>query len=182
MSEFPRDHPLRAHALGPIPPEFHRECGDGPFERCDVCGEPFGLRQYSLIKEYRRAGPDDLRGLFEFALCHGCAAELGEHISEESAARLLELEGESRGGESASPTDCTSCGTRLTELSRWSTRIRCVGDLGVGVPEVFCEHCEQRLAQALSRATRDDLEGWFREHVPGVPGSEIDIETLLSKL
>lgn len=178
---------------GPIPAEFHRECGDGPFERCDACGHFLAdLRGYSLIKEFQGE-----RCIFEFALCFDCAVELCTRISEESATRLAELvpkssescwisEGdlpEDEPPEDESPEEaCLFCGRDRTTAERYSVRIRCRGSEWIDGPEIFCGSCEKRIDSMLSPRTRGEFEDWFRENVPGIPGSEIDIETLISKL
>ena len=163
-------------AQGPIPPEFHTECGDGPFEKCGVCGSALSSRVgYSLIKEHQRE-----RCIFEFAICFDCSDDLAGCLSEDSEARLREWFDHAELGND--PGACTFCGVEAVTLERLSTRLICRGDEWIAGPEVCCHDCEATIESLLSKETKGDYGDWFKEHIPGLPSSEIDLEALLTRL
>ena len=163
-------------ARGPIPPEFHTECGDGPFEKCGVCGMALALRLgYAIVKEHQGE-----RCLFEFAICFDCSDDLAGCLSDDSEARLREWFESSPLGESSEA--CTFCGAEAATLDRYSSRLICRGEEWIAGPEICCVECEATIESLLSKETKGDYGDWFREHVPGLPTSDIDLEALLTRL
>ena len=162
---------------GPIPPEFHQECGDGPFVDCQICSKPlFDRPSFAIIREVQGA-----RCIFEIAFCTPCAAELAAQLSEESAERMQEWRSR-RARIDHLQLSCSHCGTPKEELSRFSSQIVCRGDQFIVDPEVVCGACENESQELLSAETREEFERWFRENIPGVPTADVDWEALISKL
>lgn len=162
---------------GPIPEEFHQECGDGPFIDCQICSEPLADQSsYSLIREVQGS-----RCIFELALCTPCAMELADQLSEVSAERVEEWRSR-RARIDFTRVTCSHCGTPKDELTRFSSQLLCRGGSFLSDPEILCVSCENEVQELLSSETREEYENWFRENVPGLPSADIEWETLISKL
>src|SRR5688572_28977540 len=71
-----------------IPPEFHSEYEDRPFQSCTRCGEMLSAiaEGYQIFKLYRRGEP-----IYEYALCSPCHAGVVREFSAESRVRLEEF-------------------------------------------------------------------------------------------
>ena len=69
----------------PLPPLFHSDQRDGPFETCTVCDRELLIDgvQYIVEKAVRKG-----ETIFEFAICFDCHENLADDLSAESQRRI----------------------------------------------------------------------------------------------
>jgi hypothetical protein len=172
----------------PIPPTFHADDTDAPFEECLVCERPLrdGTTDYVIEKGYRSFEDYDVREtVFGYALCMPCHATLSESFSDASRQRCqsylsehVDLRARTAtlldGEETADPAEwtrqCVVHGTSKEELSEYQILAHCHGDdlLLTHLPLLIGGPAIDALVQRLSNETLDELGG-FRDEYFGLP-------------
>ena len=171
----------------PIPPTFHDDETDAPFESCLACDQPLRREStdYVIEKGYRAFDEYDVQEtVFGYALCMRCHASLSESFSEASKRRcqsylnehidlrerslnLLEKEEP----EVEKWTDhCIIHGTPKSDLQEYQLLAHCREDkmLLTHLPLMIGGTAVEELAERLSKETKDELGG-FRDEYFGLP-------------
>lgn len=171
----------------PIPPPFHAEETDAPFEECLACERPLltGSVDYIIEKGCRSFEAYDVEEtIFGYALCMHCHARLSQSFSALSKRRCqtyleerVNLHERSEWLLEADSVDpnrwtqhCIVHDTPREELREYQLLAHCRGDemllthlpLTIGGPAV------DALVERLSNETLDELGGFRNEHF-GLP-------------
>lgn len=171
----------------PIPPIFHSEETEQPFERCIDCGCDLlhADGHYMIHKTFVRN-----EAVFEFAICQVCAEALQQETSAETRTAQMDFvrtRADFSGrwlfmlsADDFEPDDwiasCLTCDKARTECHRFTLAGQCTGDNIVlaQTPCMLCDDCEVEIAELTSQTTRDRLQRFVDDHFDGPPGLELD--------
>jgi hypothetical protein len=162
MSENPQQ-PQEPGA--PIPPEFHSEYEERPFQTCSRCGEALStFASYQINKAFRKG-----ECVFEYCFCEPCRDSLLEEFSEESKANLMKHQNEHMRQDATSTSACAFCGVKRDVVPDQDFVITMLGT-GLRMLDslMICETCQLEMHELLSQKTRDVRRKFF-EDLPGVP-------------
>jgi len=171
----------------PIPPTFHADDTEAPFEECLMCEQSLrdGSTEYVIEKGYRSFRTYDVEEtVFGYALCLRCHATLSQSFSGASKERCqaylsehVDLQARTAAllEEDAPHPDqwmqrCIVHGTPKAELEEYQILAHCHGDdlLLTHLPLLIGGPAIDALVQRLSNETIDELGGFQDEHF-GLP-------------
>ncbi|MEM7164060.1 MAG: hypothetical protein AAF581_01275 [Planctomycetota bacterium] len=168
------DHSDGMRDRGPIPRDFYQECEDAPFTTCQACTETLhDGREYFIVKAYHAE-----RCVVEFALCGVCVLELSGEFSEESWRVIRESSSAIQQHLEVARDACAYCQKSEGELLSRSKMIVCRYDR-VLEQAMICDACDSASQERLSAKTRDEIDDFMQEILPGVPALEVDLPRLL---
>jgi hypothetical protein len=174
----------------PIPPAFHADDTEAPFDECLACERPLrdGSVDYIIEKGVRTYETYDVEEtVFGYALCMPCHATLSESFSEASRQRCQSFLGQHidlseraaalMTDDPADPADpsewtqhCIVHDTPKADLTEYQLLAHCRGDhmLLTHLPFMIGGPAVEALVQRLSNETLDELGGFRDEHF-GLP-------------
>ncbi len=140
-----------------------------PFRTCIDCEQP--LTGFYIIEKAFVNGD----AIYEYALCDSCSESLGEDISPESKKHVRKFI-----GFPLKPRNLNRCAKCKTPREEGGEHVIIGGFeedkmLNLGLPLTLCGSCVDLLNEGMSKATRDRLDEFEREHFPGPPEMEIDL-------
>jgi len=152
------DEELEAR-LPPIPPELMSVYEEGPFTKCTYCSRDLAKAPYPHTVEKIFRGTETI---VEFALCLPCIQSLRRELSKESLERMDRYV-----KEHFPPPEngsCLGCRTPREEMTAYKLSALCGGGRLL-LPEVvaICESCAEKIAETLSKKTRDRLDDFRRD-------------------
>ncbi len=179
----------------PIPPTFHAEDTEAPFEECLACERSLrdGSTEYVIEKGYRSFEAYDVQEtVFGYALCMRCHATLSQSFSTASEQRCQSYLSERMDlrtrtaslldDDTADPAQwtrqCVVHDTPKEELQEYQVLAHCHGDdlLLTHLPLLIGGPAIDELVQRLSNETLDELGGFRDEHLGPPPKLKRDLQ------
>lgn len=168
------------HLYRDIPKEFYSASTGSPFDRCIECDKFLldGKTEYLIekaVKNYPGYQAQDT--LFDYAICMTCAQAMHAKMSKESLEKMqqyfadnVDLKERQKDSEIEDlgilTQKCMIKKTSRTESTEFQLYAHCVGDkvfMG-NPPYLISGEAMEEVMELLSKATKDELGGFFEKH------------------
>ena len=161
-----------------IPEELYNSDTHAPFDSCTICDRNLldPSVNYSVQKAVRKIPTLQLTEvLFEYAICHNCASQERDKMSEESLGKIqsfLTEAARNRGHvTNISFNQCLVTGMEISECSEYSLHAQCVGGqiTDASFPFAISDVAMDQIGELLSAETIDELDNFTQKHFSGPP-------------
>jgi hypothetical protein len=152
-------------AAAEVPPILRSEYTGEPFHTCLVCATPLSGAELHVVEKVIRHG----EAVLEMALCVECANNLSRECSEESLARLREVQEAWVGNADPDGQLCAGCGKARDHADAFVIAGYFVPGHRLVRQIAVCETCHEGVQEKLSRKTREVFGDFVETHFPGVP-------------
>ncbi|MBN2490694.1 MAG: hypothetical protein JXQ29_07585 [Planctomycetes bacterium] len=152
-------------AQAEVPAILRSEYSGEPFASCLVCGTSLDDAELHVVEKVIRHG----EAVFEMAVCVGCAGRLAGECSEESLARLGEVQEAWVANADPDGERCAGCGRPRDHAGAFVIAGYFVSHHRLVRSLAVCEDCHDDVQDRLSEKTRETFGEFVRDHFPGVP-------------